>query len=111
MAPEPEPRPGGGDVVGGAFAFCLEKHGQLQVVLPVPGGEGGAERKEEALRNAEGRSTAISKAIPDMVFRLDRQGVFLDYKADENDLFTQSENIIGKRNRDITPPEFADWSR
>jgi PAS domain S-box-containing protein len=43
------------------------------------------------------------------VFRLDRSGVFLDYKADDKDLYAQSEStIIGKRNRDITPSEFAD---
>ncbi len=63
---------------------------------------------EEALRKSEERARSISNAIPDLVFRLDRQGVYLDYKADVNDLYSQSENIIGRQNRDITPPEFAD---
>ncbi len=48
-------------------------------------------------------------AIPDMVFRMDVHGVYLDYRADSADLYAQAEEtIVGKRNRDITPPEFAD---
>ncbi len=44
-----------------------------------------------------------------MIFRMNREGTFLDYKADRSDLYAQSEEtIIGKNNRDITPPEFAD---
>ena len=64
---------------------------------------------EEALRNSESRSKAMLQTIPDMMFRIDSQGIFLDYKADISDLYAQSEpTIIGKSNRDITPPEFAD---
>jgi PAS domain S-box-containing protein len=69
------------------------------------------ERKqaEEAVRQSELRAQAMLQAIPDLMFRLDRQGVFLDYKADIKDLYTRSEpTLIGKRNRDITPSEFAD---
>ena len=69
------------------------------------------ERKqaEEILRESESRTKAMFQAIPDMIFRLDRHGIFLDYKADVKDLYAQSvPNIIGKRNRDLTPPEFAD---
>lgn len=63
---------------------------------------------EEILRNSEKRYKAITNAIPDLVFRLNRQGVYLDFKADEKELHYQSDEIIGKLNRDITPPEFAD---
>ncbi len=69
------------------------------------------ERKqaEKALRESDARATAMFNAIPDLMFRLDRQGVFLDYKADITDLYVQTEpTIIGKRNRDLAPPEFAD---
>jgi PAS domain S-box-containing protein len=68
------------------------------------------ERKqvEETLRDSESRAKAMLQAIPDLMFRMDSQGVFLDYKADINDLYAQSEpTLIGKRNRDISPPEFA----
>ena len=69
------------------------------------------ERKqvEEALRESENRAQAMLKAIPDLMFRLDRQGVFLDYKADIQELYAQTEApLIGKRNRDVAPAEFAD---
>ncbi len=69
------------------------------------------ERKqvEEDLRLSQSRAQAMLTAIPDLMFRLDREGVFLDYKADITDLYAQSEpTIIGKRNRDVAPPEFAD---
>ena len=64
---------------------------------------------QEALRENEARAKAMLQAIPDLMFRMDKQGVFLDYKAETEDLYIQSEpNLIGKRNRDVTPPEFAD---
>jgi PAS domain S-box-containing protein len=67
------------------------------------------EQAEEAIRQSELRAQAMLQAIPDLMFRLDRQGVFLDYKADIKDLYTRSEpTLIGKRNRDITPSGFAD---
>jgi PAS domain S-box-containing protein len=69
------------------------------------------ERKqaEDSVRASEARAKAMLQTIPDLMFRLDRSGVFLDYKADDKDLYAQSEStIIGKRNRDITPSEFAD---
>ena len=68
------------------------------------------ERKqaEEALGESEKRTKVLLNALPDMMFHLDRNGVFLDYKAEKGTLYSESEDIIGKRNRDITPPEFAD---
>ncbi len=66
-------------------------------------------RAEDALKISEGRATALLKAIPDLMFRLDRQGVFLDYMAEKSDLYAQSEDtIIGLSNSDIAPPEFVD---
>ncbi|MCP4695742.1 MAG: PAS domain S-box protein [Gammaproteobacteria bacterium] len=67
-------------------------------------------RAEEALKASESRAVALLEAIPDMMFRLDSRGVYLDYQADESELYTQAEElIIGKNNRDILPPEYADF--
>jgi PAS domain S-box-containing protein len=63
---------------------------------------------EEALRESERYARALLHTIPDLMFRIDKNGTYLDYKAGIEDLYFQSETIIGKRNRDITPPEFAD---
>lgn len=65
-------------------------------------------KSEKALRESESRARAMLNAIPDMVFRLNKEGIYLDYKADSKDLYAQSSKVIGVRNRDITPPEFAD---
>ncbi len=66
-------------------------------------------RAEAVLSESERKTRALLDAIPDLIFRVDREGTFLDYKADKADLYNQSEEtIIGKKNRDITPPEFAD---
>ena len=46
----------------------------------------------EALKVSEARSQALLRTIPDMLFRVNRQGVFLDYKADIKDLYAQSES-------------------
>lgn len=66
-------------------------------------------RAEAVLSESEGRTRALLDANPDMIFRVNREGIFLDYKADITELYVQNEtSIIGKKNRDITPPEFAD---
>ncbi|MEI8273532.1 MAG: PAS domain S-box protein [Paludibacter sp.] len=65
-------------------------------------------KAEEKLLENNQRSQAMLDAIPDMMFRVNSDGVYLDYMADDKELYTQSDlSIIGKRNRDITPPEFA----
>ena len=54
-------------------------------------------------------STAVLvNAIPDMLFRINRDGVYLDFKGAIDDLHYQNHEIIGKNNRDITPPRFAE---
>ncbi len=67
-----------------------------------------SKRFEEALYKSEQYARALLDAIPDLIFRMNREGVYLDYKANKEDLYSQSEPIIGKNNRDLTPPHFAD---
>jgi signal transduction histidine kinase len=66
------------------------------------------ERAEEELRESEARSRAMLRAIPDLVFRLSRDGTYLDYKAETGaDLFAPPEIFLGKRVVDILPPPVA----
>ena len=66
-------------------------------------------KAEKVLMESEEKSKAMYQASPDLLFRLNRKGVFRDYKADSKDLYTQfNQTIIGKSVHDITPPEFAD---
>ena len=53
-------------------------------------------------------AAVLVNAIPDMLFRINRDGVYLDFKGAIDDLHFQNQEIIGKNNRDITPPHFAD---
>ncbi|WP_200344477.1 PAS domain S-box protein [Halochromatium glycolicum] len=67
------------------------------------------ERQERALRDSEQRARALLEAMPDLMFRLDRQGVYLDYKAAREDLAVQHlDSLIGLRVRALTPAPFAD---
>ena len=63
-------------------------------------------RAADALRESEARARALLDALPDMVFRFNREGVFIDYKADEADMFVV-DGLIGSRIEDLFPSEFA----
>ena len=63
---------------------------------------------EEALKESESRAKALIDAIPDMMFLLNKEGVYLNYKAAREDLAYNIQSLIGLKNRDIAPPEFAD---
>ena len=63
---------------------------------------------EKDQKESENHARALIDAIPDLMFRLSSQGVFLDYKAAKENLAYQAQSIIGKNNREVLPPEFAD---
>jgi PAS domain S-box-containing protein len=63
---------------------------------------------DEALQISENKANALINALPDLMFIINSLGVFIDYKAAREDLTYQTQSIIGKRYRDIMPPEFAD---
>ncbi len=55
-------------------------------------------RAEEALRKSEAKNRAILDAMPDIMFRLSRDGEYLDfYASNQNDLFMQPGVFLGKR--------------
>ncbi len=60
------------------------------------------------LAKSENNARALLEAIPDMMFQLSKDGVYLNYKAPLESLAYQAESIIGKRNRNLVSPEFAD---
>ena len=49
----------------------------------------------EALRKADSRQRALLNAIPDMVFRIHRDGTFLDFSAPHGRTFLPPDRIIG----------------
>jgi PAS domain S-box-containing protein len=66
---------------------------------------------EEALRESERRNRALLRAVPDPIFRLDLNGLILDYKYDGRDeLLLPRDQIIGANIFDL-PLEETDKSR
>jgi PAS domain S-box-containing protein len=63
---------------------------------------------EIALRDSEERKRAILSAMPDLMFALTEDGVFLDYYAKNvDDLLVPPEAFLGKSIRDVLPPDLA----
>lgn len=67
-------------------------------------------RKDEIqIKEIEEKSRAIIKAIPDILFTFDSNGVFIDTEAkDENILMLPKEEFIGKTISEVMPEEIAD---
>ncbi len=59
----------------------------------------------EALVNADSRQRALLNAIPDLVFRLHRDGTFLDFSAPYGNTFLPPERIIGSN---LSNPAFPE---
>ena len=68
------------------------------------------ERKkaEDALQSSMATNKAILDAIPDLILRVDRQGIFVNYKAAKyENLLSPDEKSIGKHISEIFPPEIS----
>ena len=66
------------------------------------------ERTVEALRQSEGRYRALLDAAPDLMFRFDRDGTYLDFNGHPEDLIIPPEQLLGSRAHDVLPQEVAD---
>jgi C4-dicarboxylate-specific signal transduction histidine kinase len=63
---------------------------------------------ERALRRSEARSSAILRAMPDLMFVMSRDGVYLDYHAaNSSALLVPADRFLGKRMQDVLPPDLA----
>jgi PAS domain S-box-containing protein len=59
---------------------------------------------EERLRDSEAHNAALLGAMPDLMFLIDAQGIFLDYRApDPATLFVPPEHFIGKSVFEVMP--------
>jgi len=59
----------------------------------------------EALRKADSRQRALLNAIPDVVFRIHRDGTFLDFSAPHGNTFLSPDRIIGSNLSATAIPE------
>lgn len=71
-------------------------------------GHGPLGRAEAALRESDARNRALLDAIPDLIFRLGRDGTYLDCKADRAaDLAAPAAELIGRTVAQVLPPDVA----
>ena len=63
---------------------------------------------EESLRESEARNHALLDAIPDLMFRVDRDGVYLDFRGGTDDeLGVPPDDFLGKNLHEVLPTELA----
>jgi len=58
---------------------------------------------EEALKINEQHLRALVNAIPDMIFIMNQEGVFIDYKSAKEDLYVPSEVFLKKNINEVLP--------
>jgi len=64
---------------------------------------------EESLRASEQRNRALLNALPDLMFLLTPDGVFLDYKTDSSgDLILPPEAFLNRHVAEVLPPHLAE---
>jgi signal transduction histidine kinase len=79
------------DAVGAAAGFALAN-----------------ERALDTVQKVEGRNRALLDAIPDLMFRVSRDGTYLDVHADDpSGLLLPPEQLIGTNVRSVLPPDVA----
>ncbi len=80
----------------------------LQVLMGIVMNTITRQRAEEKLREAEARNRAFLDGVPDLIFRLDDNGTFLDFRAgDDTTLPIAPEKIIGQKIEAILPNDIA----
>ena len=66
------------------------------------------ERRLAALAESEARNRALLDAIPDLMFRISKDGTYLDVKGDERDLAAPREELLGANVHDVLPADAAE---
>lgn len=66
---------------------------------------------ESVLEEAQTKTSSLIQAIPDLIFRINSQGYFLDYYPDKHDThpITSSE-LINQHLEDVFPKDLAEWT-
>lgn len=63
---------------------------------------------EHMVKESEQYLRSVIKAIPDALFVVDADGVFLDFKADTKDLYVTDGSFLGKKIADVMPATITD---
>lgn len=66
------------------------------------------EEAQRALHQSESELASVFQALPDLFFRMARDGTILGYRAgDASELYRPPEAFMGKRMQDVLPPELG----
>lgn len=65
---------------------------------------------ENELLVSEAHNRALFQAIPDMIFLINSEGIFLDFKGPTSELYVDPKVFIGRHMRDILPEKLANES-
>lgn len=66
---------------------------------------------EEALQSSEAKNRALLNAIPDLMYSIDSQGVFLDYMgAKDENIVSFPEKFVGKNVAEVMSSDLAEWT-
>jgi PAS domain S-box-containing protein len=88
-----------------------DREGKIRGVIGISRDITEGKRAEIALKKSEARNRAMLNAIPDLIFRVSKDGTYLDFRASkESQLMITPSQIIGKSAWDILPKEVADKS-
>ncbi|MDQ3867372.1 MAG: PAS domain-containing sensor histidine kinase, partial [Actinomycetota bacterium] len=66
------------------------------------------ERRVSQLAQSEARLRALVDALPDLMFRMSRDGTYLDVKGNEADLVLPARELLGKKMSEVLPPEVSE---
>jgi PAS domain S-box-containing protein len=89
-------------------AALLHQRGVLDEVVSAARLAIEKDRGLQALRRSEVRSRALLDAIPDLMFRIARDGTYLEVKGDPARMVVPPEELLGLSVRDVLPPDLAD---
>lgn len=89
-------------------AFIQDDTDNMQGIVCVARDITERKRTERALRESEAKNRAILNAIPDLIFQISHEGIFVDYKSThKDDLLLSPHEFLGKPIQEVMPPEIA----
>lgn len=103
------PKTGQRRLIAWSNATLFDKSGAVEYVIATGIDITDQRQAEAALRQSETTQRAILEAMPDLMFRLSRDGIYLNFNAPQvADLAAPPAEIVGKKLSEMLPPELAE---